>query len=247
MGGKPLVTRRPFRSPHHTASNIALIGGGSTPRPGEISLAHRGVLFLDEFPEFSRAVLESLRQPLEDGAVTVSRASGVSRFPAKFILLAAQNPCPCGYDGDPKHECSCSPGSIEKYRKKISGPLLDRIDLHVEVPAVEIEKLQSAEAGEPSSAVRKKVEAARKIQLERLRAEGIFTNSEMNARQTEKYCGLDGEAKNKLLGVCNFYNLSARSYMRLLKVSRTIADLEAASDITPAHIASAAQFRLQNQ
>ncbi len=246
MGGKPLVTRRPFRNPHHTASNIALIGGGSTPRPGEISLAHRGVLFLDEFPEFGRSVLESLRQPLEDGVVTVSRVAGVSRFPAKFILLAAKNPCPCGYLGDPKHECRCLPGQIEKYQKKISGPLLDRIDLHVEVPAVEIEKLQSAESGEPSSAVRQKVEAARKIQLERFRGGGIFTNSEMNARQTEKYCRLNEETKNKLLSVCNFYNLSARSYNRLLKVSRTIADLEAAPDITSEHINRATQFRIQN-
>lgn len=243
-GGKPLVARRPFRAPHHTASNIALIGGGSTPRPGEISLAHRGVLFLDEFPEFGRSVLESLRQPLEDGVVTVSRAAGVSRFPAKFILLAAKNPCPCGYHGDPKHTCSCSPASLERYQRKLSGPLLDRIDLHVEVPAVEIEKLQSASGGESSAEVRRRVEEARRVQFERFAGEGIFTNSEMNARQMEKYCVLDSETKNKLLSVCSHYNLSARSYTRLLKVSRTIADLESAPVITSTHIVRAAQFRL---
>lgn len=243
-GGKALVSRRPFRAPHHTASNIALIGGGSTPKPGEISLAHRGVLFLDEFPEFGRSVLESLRQPLEDGIVTVSRAAGVSRFPAKFILLAAKNPCPCGYYGDPKHTCSCSPASLERYQRKLSGPLLDRIDLHVEVPAVEIEKLQSASGGESSGTVRHRVEEARRAQFERFAGEGIFTNSEMSARQMEKYCALGSETKNKLLSVCSHYNLSARSYTRLLKVSRTIADLEGAPNITANHIARAAQFRL---
>jgi len=243
----PLITRRPFRAPHHTASNIALIGGGSTPRPGEISLAHRGVLFLDELPEFGRSVLESLRQPLEDGVVTVSRISGVCRFPAKFILLAAKNPCPCGYYGDPKHACRCSPSQVANYHKKVSGPLLDRIDLHVEVPAVEIEKLQLAPAGDSSAQVRERVERCRRIQLERFRGEGIYTNAEMGNKLLEKYCALSPEAKEKLGSVCNFYNLSARGYHRILKLSRTIADLEAAPDITPEHIARAAQFRLANQ
>lgn len=244
--GGSLILKRPFRSPHHTASNIAVIGGGSTPRPGEISLAHRGVLFLDEAPEFGRAVLECLRQPLEDGAVTVSRISGVSRFPAKFILLAAKNPCPCGYHGDLKHRCNCSPQQIQKYHKKLSGPLLDRIDLHVEVPAVEIEKLEAGNFGEPSSAVRERVERCREIQRERFKNDGIFMNSEMANNLLEKYCPLSREAKSKLRDVCNFYNLSARSYHRLIKLSRTIADLEAVPDITKEHINKAAQFRLIN-
>lgn len=245
--GKPLVTRRPFRAPHHTASGVALIGGGSTPRPGEISLAHRGVLFLDELPEFNRSVLENLRQPLEDGIVTVSRAAGVCRFPAKFILLAAKNPCPCGYLGDPKHECRCLPGQVEKYQRKISGPLLDRIDLHVEVPAVSIEKLEEKNSDESSAIVRARVEAARKIQAERFKNDGIFTNGEMGNNLLLKYCPLDEPAKLKLREVCNYYNLSARSYHRLIKVSRTIADLEGAENIDKSHIAGAAQFRLQNQ
>ncbi|MFA5133340.1 MAG: YifB family Mg chelatase-like AAA ATPase [Patescibacteria group bacterium] len=242
-----LILKRPFRSPHHTASGIALIGGGSTPRPGEISLAHRGVLFLDELPEFSRSVLENLRQPLEDGVVTVSRISGVSKFPAKFILLAAKNPCPCGYYGDLKHTCSCSPQQILKYQKKISGPLLDRIDLHVEVPAVEIEKLETESFVEPSFEVRKRVERCREIQRERFKNDGIFTNSEMGNNLLSKYCELDKDAKSKLRDVCNFYNLSARSYHRLLKLSRTIADLEGTESVTSAHIGRAAQFRLTNQ
>jgi magnesium chelatase family protein len=244
--GRPLVLRRPFRSPHHTASGIALIGGGSTPRPGEISLAHRGVLFLDELPEFGRAVLEGLRQPLEDGVVIVSRISGVCRFPAKFILLAAKNPCPCGYSGDPKHHCSCSPSQTANYQKKVSGPLLDRIDLHVEVPAVDIEKLSSAPS-EPSSAVRARVEACRNIQLGRFKDDGILVNSEMTNQMMEKYCVLDEMTKQKLQSVCNFYNLSARGYHRLLKLSRTVADLSGAKNILPEHIAKAAQFRISNQ
>jgi magnesium chelatase family protein len=243
---KPLITRRPFRSPHHTASDIALIGGGSMPRPGEISLAHRGVLFLDELPEFGRSVLESLRQPLEDGIVTVSRISGISRFPAKFILLAAKNPCPCGYVGDPKHHCSCTPSQIANYQKKVSGPLLDRIDLHVEVPAVDIEKL-SAAPSEPSQTVRGRVEACRQIQINRFKNNKIFTNSEMTNQMMEKYCALDAATKQKLQDVCNFYNLSARGYHRLLKLSRTIADLERAENISSSHIARAAQFRVGQQ
>ena len=244
--GKPLLAKRPFRSPHHTASGIALIGGGSTPKPGEISLAHRGALFLDELPEFSRAVLENLRQPLEDGVVTVSRASGVCRFPARFILLAAQNPCPCGYFGDPKHSCRCGPGQIEKYQRKISGPLLDRIDLHMEVPALDIEKLGERSAAESSASVRERVLRARTIQTERFKADGIFTNGEMGNHLIEKYCQLDDAVKSKLRDICNFYSLSARSYYRLIKVSRTIADLEGAETIGESHVKRAAQFRLKN-
>lgn len=246
-GGAPLVLRRPFRSPHHTASSTALVGGGTNIRPGEISLAHRGVLFLDEFPEFHRDVLEALRQPLEDGTVTVARATGTCHFPAKFILLAAKNPCPCGYQGDPKHACNCSPANLQRYRKKLSGPLLDRIDLHVEVPAVELEKLEEKSSGEQSAVVRKRVEAARHIQAERFKEDGIITNSEMGNNLIEKYCGLDDEAKAKLRGACDFYNLSARSYHRLLKVSRTIADLAGSEKILSEHIGNAAQFRIQNQ
>lgn len=245
-GGKPLVSRRPFRSPHHTASGIALIGGGSTPRPGEISLAHRGVLFLDELPEFSRAVLESLRQPLEDGTVTVSRISGICKFPAKFILLAAKNPCPCGYHDDERHPCQCSPAQIIKYQKKISGPLLDRIDLHVEVPAVDIEQLEDKTAGESSKMVRERVEKCRDRQLQRFESEGIFTNSEIKGEMVEKYCQMEEDAKSKLRDVCNYYNLSARSYHRLIKVSRTIADLEGADIIAKEHVARAAQFRVKS-
>lgn len=245
-GGRPLLARRPFRSPHHTASGVALIGGGSSPRPGEISLAHRGVLFLDELPEFSRSVLENLRQPLEDGVVTVSRIAGICKFPAKFILFAAKNPCPCGYYGDDKHACSCSPAQVLNYQKKISGPLLDRIDLHIEVPRVEIEELQKKEIGESSSEVRARVEACRKIQNTRFKNIGIFTNSEIPASKIEYYCKMELEAEAKLKDVCNYYNLSARSYNRLLKVSRTIADLEGSEMILKSHISRAAQFRMAN-
>jgi len=246
-GTKPIVMRRPFRSPHHTASAVSLIGGGSSPKPGEISLAHRGVLFMDELPEFGRAVLESLRQPLEDGVVTVSRIAGILRFPAKFILLAAQNPCPCGYYGDASHPCKCSPAQILKYSKKVSGPLLDRIDLHVEVPAVPIEELEKRVEGESSKTVRERVEKCRKIQEERFQNENIFTNSEMNSQQISQHCILDNEANQKLKDVCNFYNLSARSYYRLLRVSRTIADLEGVGNINKSHVARAAQFRMANK
>ena len=245
-GTKPLVMRRPFRSPHHTASGIALIGGGSTPRPGEISLAHRGVLFLDELPEFGRAVLESLRQPLEDGTVTVSRISGMCKFPAKFILLAAKNPCPCGYHDDERHPCQCSPAQIIKYSKKVSGPLLDRIDLHVEVPSVEIEQLENKSIGESSKTVRERVEQCRDIQLKRFENEKIFTNSEMPNKSIEEYCQMEGDAKAKLKDVCNYYNLSARSYHRLIKVSRTIADLAGSEIILKEHVGRAAQFRVKS-
>jgi len=239
-----LITKRPFRSPHHTASGVALIGGGSVPRPGEISLAHRGVLFLDELPEFARSVLENLRQPLEDGIVTVSRISGACRFPAKFILLSAKNPCPCGYYGDNNHNCSCTHQQILKYQKKISGPLLDRIDLHINVPAVEIEKLEEKSLAESSKSVRARVEDARKIQLERFKNMGIFTNSEMNNKLIGEFCQLDEESSAKIREVCIFYKLSARGYHRLLKVARTIADLEKSKEINKKHIMRAVSFRL---
>lgn len=242
--GEPLVKERPFRSPHHTASSIALIGGGSSPRPGEISLAHRGVLFLDEMPEFSRHVLESLRQPLEDGAVVVSRIAAAVSFPAKFILIAAQNPCPCGNYGNIKVECVCQPLAIEKYKKRISGPLLDRIDMHLSVPAMDIEAMEALPEAESSAVIREKVEKCRKIQGERFAGEGIFTNSEMNAKQIECFGNLSGEAKARAIAVSQRLNLSVRAYHRLLKVARTIADLEEVERIEDIHIARASQFRV---
>lgn len=243
---QPLITQRPFRSPHHTASGVALVGGGAWPRPGEISLAHRGVLFMDEFPEFQRQVLENLRQPLEDGFITVSRAQGAVSFPAKFILIAAMNPCPCGYLGDPEKECKCAPGQIIKYQRRISGPLLDRIDLHIEVPRQSFDKLTSEnESGEDLTLVRARIETARQIQRQRFAAEKqkIFNNAEMNASQIKKYCQIDPAGLNLLRTAVNQFQLSARSYHRLLKVSRTIADLEQSSKIEARHIGEAIQYR----
>jgi magnesium chelatase family protein len=244
--GRPLVGQRPFRSPHHTASGVALVGGGAWPRPGEISLAHRGVLFMDEFPEFQRSVLENLRQPLEDGFITVSRAQGAVSFPAKFILIAAMNPCPCGYLGDPEKECKCAPGHIIKYQKRVSGPLLDRIDLHIEVPRQSFDKLASeSEAGEDLASVRTRIETSRRIQCRRLATEKekIFNNAEMNAAQIKKYCQIDPSGMNLLRTAVNQFQLSARSYHRLLKVSRTIADLEQSPKIEARHIGEAIQYR----
>ncbi len=239
----PVIRERPFRSPHHTASNIALVGGGQWPRPGEISLAHRGVLFMDELPEFSRSVLEALRQPLEDGVVTVSRAQGSLKFPASFILVGAQNPCPCGYLGDPNHHCICNPSQILRYQKKISGPLLDRIDLHVEVPRVKYEKLTSEIVAENSSHVRKRVEAARKKQSTRFKDINIKTNSEMTPRLIKKYCEISEQSKQLLKNALIQFNLSARAYHRILKIARTIADLAGEINIQPVHIAEAIQYR----
>jgi magnesium chelatase family protein len=238
-----LVTERPFRSPHHTASGAALIGGGSWPKPGEVSLAHRGVLFLDEFPEFSRAVLENLRQPLEDGFVTISRAQSSLRFPAKFILVAAQNPCPCGYASDPDVVCSCPPAQVVRYRKKISGPLLDRIDLHVEVPKMNFVELFSKEAPEPSAAVRRRVEAARAAQTARFRGAGIFTNSEMNQKMLKRFCALDDRTETLLRAASERLRLSARAYARVIKIARTVADLDGAAEIGQEHAAEALHFR----
>ncbi len=240
---KSLIKTRPYRSPHHTTSNVALIGGGSWPRPGEISLSHRGVLFLDELPEFPRSVLEVMRQPTEEGTITISRANGTLSFPAKFILVAAQNPCPCGYSTDPEKPCSCTSSQILRYQKKISGPLLDRIDIHLEVPRVNHDKLSSESLAERSEEIRKRVVKARKVQTERFKGSKTITNSEMNLSQIKKYCTLTEDCKNLLLSASRQLNLSARSYHRILKLSRTIADLDNSEKIKLEHIAEALQYR----
>ncbi|MGC9049045.1 MAG: YifB family Mg chelatase-like AAA ATPase [Patescibacteria group bacterium] len=240
---QPYIAERPFRAPHHTISDIALIGGGQIPRPGEVTLAHRGVLFLDEFPEFHRDVLESLRQPLEDGRVTVSRARGHITYPAKFILVASQNPCPCGYYGDSEKQCTCSQAQIIKYRKKISGPLLDRIDLHVEVPRVKFEKLTEEAVAESSKEIRKRVQAAKDKQLNRFKKEKILTNAEMNTQQIKNFCRIDVQAQEFLRKAIDEYHLSVRAYHRILKVARTIADLADQENISSDHVAEAIQYR----
>lgn len=245
----PLVNQRPFRSPHHTASHIALVGGGTWPKPGEITLSHRGILFLDEFPEFPRSVLESLRQPMEDGVVTVSRAQSTITFPAKFILIAAQNPCPCGYLNDSQKQCVCTPTQIIRYQKRVSGPLLDRIDLHAEVGRVKYEKLSDEKVAEESSKIRARVEKARQIQEKRFfhinqnRKQKIRTNSEMSPQLIGEFCKPDQDSQNLLKTAVNQYALSARSYHRILKLSRTIADLGGSDKIQSAHIAEALQYR----
>lgn len=239
----PLITERPFRSPHHSASAVSLVGGGRIPKPGEISLAHRGVLFLDEFPEFPRPVLETLRQPLEDGIVTISRAQGTITYPAQFILIASQNPCPCGFSTDPEKECVCSAAAIERYMKKISGPLLDRIDLHVEVPRVEFEKLSKTTLAESSKDIQQRVEKARAMQSARFETLSIHTNSEMKNKQIKQYCSLDEESLALMKKATAQLHLSARSYFRILKLARTIADLEQSEAIIPSHIAEALQYR----
>lgn len=235
----PIVNLRPFRAPHHTTSSIALVGGGTYPRPGEITLAHRGVLFMDEFAEFPRSALEALRQPLEDGVITVSRAQGSLTFPAQFILVAAQNPCPCGYLGDTKKNCICAPSQILRYQKKISGPLLDRIDIHLEIPRLTYEKLASEKVAESSSDVRKRVNAARLRQIERFGK----TNAEMGAKDIKIYCGLNEQGKNLLRQAINQLGLSARQFTRVLKIARTIADLEGAENISTPNLAEALQYR----
>lgn len=241
--GNPIITNRPFRTPHHSASSASLVGGGTTPRPGEISLAHRGVLFLDEFPEFPRIVLEMLRQPLEDGVVTISRAQGTVTFPAQFTLIASQNPCPCGFASDPDKRCSCSPMQIDRYQKKISGPLLDRIDLHVEVPRVPLEKLTNEDRGETSEEIRVRVLRARKRQHERFFHSSVQTNSEMGAKEVQRFCELSSECKGLLTKATSTLHLSARAYHRILKLARTIADLDDSDTISPAHLAEAIQYR----
>jgi len=242
--GKPLVTVRPFRSPHHTISDAGLIGGGQTPRPGEVSLSHLGVLFLDELPEFRKTVLEVMRQPLEEGAVTITRAKMSLCYPANFILVAAMNPCPCGYSGHPGRECRCSYTQIQKYRSKISGPLLDRIDIHIEVPAVEYNDLVGVADGEPSEKVRDRVLAARQIQRERFQhLKNVNVNADMGTRELRKTCRIDADGQNLLKTAMDTMGLSARGYDRILKVSRTIADLEESFSIKPEHLAEAIQYR----
>lgn len=248
--GGSLVYTRPFRVSHHTTSRIGLIGGGSQPHPGEISLAHYGVLFLDEFPEFSRGTLEALRQPMEDGVVTVTRAAGSIQFPASFMLIAAANPCPCGYLGDPKRECKCSPRYIMRYQTKLSGPIMDRIDIHLNVPAVDIEKLsilKTPKGIEKSKKIRERVTKSREIQNRRFRKEGIFVNSQMKNKHIKKFCDLEPQALVLLKQAVNTYNLSARTYFRLIKVSQTIADLAGEKNITPSHVAEALQYRVRVQ
>jgi magnesium chelatase family protein len=241
---KNLITVRPFRSPHHSSSSVALVGGGSSPRPGEISLAHRGVLFMDEFPEFTRSVLENLRQPLEDGVVTVARAAATVAFPAQFTLVAAQNPCPCGFFSDATKSCMCSPSQIAKYHKKISGPMLDRIDLHVEVGRIEFDKLSAETGGESSEEVQARVQKARNIQIERYKSTpNVKTNSEMTINEIKEYCKLeDREQQFMKAAVVKMY-LSARSYHRILKLARTIADLADSPKIMLNHLAEALQYR----
>jgi magnesium chelatase family protein len=241
---RPLVRQRPFRAPHHTISYAGMIGGGAWPRPGEVTLAHRGVLFLDELPEFSARVLEVLRQPLEDRVVTISRASGAITFPANFIMLAAMNPCPCGHAGDPAKACTCSPAAITRYQKRLSGPLLDRIDIHLQVPRVEYEKLADRRPGEPSAAVRARVEAARAVQARRF-GDTRKLNSDMGPADVRAYCRLDEAGERLLRAAMQQLNLSARSYHRVLKLARTIADLAGAERIAVAHLAEALQYRPQ--
>ena len=238
-----LVTERPFRSPHHTISDAGLIGGGVLPRPGEVSLAHNGVLFLDEMPEFKKHVLEVLRQPLEDRWVTISRASTTLTYPSSFMLVAAMNPCPCGYYSDPKHACTCSHGHIHRYRSKISGPLLDRIDIHVEVPAVPYKDLRKEGDAESSASIRDRVMAARTIQAQRFSKTKIHANAQMSSRHIKKHCRIDDDSAALLESAIDKLGLSARAYNRILKISRTIADLEGISDIQSPHIAEAIQYR----
>ncbi len=246
--GTPLVNQRPFRSPHHTISNAGLVGGGRLPRPGEISLAHRGVLFLDELPEFGPKNLETLRQPLEDKVVTISRAQGSLSFPANFMLVGAMNPCPCGWYGDTLHECTCSPSVVSRYQKRLSGPLLDRIDIHVEVPRVDFEKLSDARRGETSHAIRERVEAARERQRGRFAsyADGhgaLLTNADMGPGEIREFCAVDEAGHSLLRAAMRQLHMSARAYHRTLKLARTIADLIGAERIETAHLAEAIQYR----
>lgn len=240
---KPLVRSRPFRSPHHTISYAGLVGGGAVPRPGEITLAHRGVLFLDELPEFGSQSLEILRQPLEDKIVTISRAAGAITYPSNFILVGAMNPCPCGYLGHPTRDCTCSSAQITRYQKRISGPLLDRIDIHLDVPQIEYEKLSDDRSGEPSTAIRERVAAARERQAQRFGGTGKLTNADMGAREVQRNCKLDEAGDTLMRAAMRQLQLSARSYHRVLKLSRTIADLAESDEIQSHHVAEALQYR----
>jgi magnesium chelatase family protein len=242
-GNNSLIEHRPFRSPHHTISDVALIGGGQMPKPGEVSLAHNGVLFLDELPEFKRNVLEVLRQPIEEGDVTVSRAVASVTYPAKFMLVAAMNPCPCGYHGDPKHECTCTGGQIHRYRSRVSGPLMDRIDIHIEVPAVPYKDLSEDRAGERSKEILGRVIKSREVQRERLGDKGIYSNALMRSKHIEKFCRPEAEAESLMEIAVKKLGLSARAYTRVLKLARTIADLEGEEPIKAHHVSEAIQYR----
>ena len=243
LNGQAMIATRPFRSPHHTISDAGLVGGGTVPKPGEVSLAHNGVLFLDELPEFRRNVLEVMRQPLEDGSITVSRAIGSINYPASFMLVAAMNPCVCGFLTDPQKECTCTPLQIQRYRSKVSGPLLDRIDIQVEVPGLRYQELASKDAGESSETIRQRVNAARTIQLQRFEATKIHANAQMGTREIKRHCAVNADAEKLLETAINKLGLSARAYSRVLKVARTIADLAGIENIEAAHIAEAIQYR----
>ncbi|UCD38368.1 MAG: YifB family Mg chelatase-like AAA ATPase, partial [Fidelibacterota bacterium] len=242
--GTGIVGQRPFRSPHHTISDAGLVGGGTVPKPGEVSLAHHGVLFLDELPEFRKNVLEVLRQPLEAGYVTISRAKVSVTYPASIMLVAAMNPCPCGFATDPRNECSCTPPVIQRYMSRISGPLMDRIDIHVEVPAVKIEELAAKSSGEKSEAIRERVEAARERQHRRFDSEpDIYANAHMGSKALRRYCPLSAEGEDLLTSAINRLGLSARAYDRIIKVARTIADIAGSDTIQTSHLAEAIQYR----
>ena len=241
--GQPLIATRPYRSPHHTISDAGLIGGGQVPKPGEVSLSHNGVLFLDELPEFKRNVLEALRQPLEDGQVTISRAVTSLTYPASMMLVAAMNPCKCGFHGDPLHQCLCSPHQIQTYRSKVSGPLMDRIDIHIEVPAIKFNEISSDTMAEPSSSIRLRVTGARQLQQERFKSDGIYANAQMKPRHIRKYCKIDDDCLRLMEMAMNRLGLSARAYNRVLKVARTIADLDNSEKIASHHISEAIQYR----
>ena len=242
----PLIIQRPFRSPHHTVSNAGLVGGGTSPRPGEISLAHKGVLFLDELPEFHKDTLDIMRQPLEDGKVTISRVSGSVTYPADCMLVCAMNPCKCGWYGDPSGRCTCSDSAVERYRSRISGPLLDRIDIIIEVPAVHFEELRRRAEAEPSAAIKARVDFARKQQHMRFGQDGGMCNARMGPDELRKYCKLDDESAELMRQAFDVFGLTARSYDRILKVARTIADLEGSENITSDHVAEAVQYRTVN-
>ena len=242
--GQGIIATRPFRAPHHTISDAGLIGGGTIPKPGEVSLSHNGVLFLDELPEFKKNVLEVMRQPLENGEVTIARASMSLSYPSRFMLVSAMNPCPCGYATDPQNECTCNPQLIQKYMSRISGPLMDRIDIHIEVPAVPFTDLAGKEAGEKSEAIRERVQVTRQVQLDRYKSTvGMFSNAQMETSDLNAYCKLDKDAAELLKQAMEKLGLSARAYDRILKVSRTIADLEIVENIQPQHVSEAIQYR----